>query len=163
MSWSSDGSKIVRIRNRSGTQTSKDVIETAEIRDRPWRTTMRPNCRLRSPTRMALWNRDDASNIIIHVAILILLLRDASAFIAPRGRPNHAFFFRATSSSVTTIHYDDFLPSPHADLQAHQVVQACLDTMMQKKEAGLEVCWNFSSDRCRVRACAFAVLVGAVV
>jgi len=45
--------------------------------------------------------------------------------------------------------YDDFLPQPHPGLEALDVVRACMSVMNERKDAGLEVCFNFSSDRCR--------------
>lgn len=48
---------------------------------------------------------------------------------------------------------EDFIPFPHRDYTAPDVVQMCMETMTRNDEpynnAGLEVCWNFSSDRCR--------------
>lgn len=45
--------------------------------------------------------------------------------------------------------YQDFLPNPHPSFSAVDVVCACMDTLRQRKDAGLEVCFHFSSDRCR--------------
>jgi hypothetical protein len=43
--------------------------------------------------------------------------------------------------------------SPHADMAARDVITTCLDALLQndnpRKNAGLEVCFDFSSDRCR--------------
>lgn len=43
--------------------------------------------------------------------------------------------------------------SPHADMTARDVVTTCMDALLQndnpRKNAGLEVCFDFSSDRCR--------------
>jgi len=47
------------------------------------------------------------------------------------------------------VEYDDFLPTPNPDLDAMGVLAACMDTMLDREEDGLEVCWRFSSDRCR--------------
>ena len=52
-------------------------------------------------------------------------------------------------SESTMIEYDDFLPNPNPDLTAQDVVNACMSTMLQRQDAGLEVCFNFSSDQCR--------------
>lgn len=45
------------------------------------------------------------------------------------------------------------LPEPTPDLSAEDVVQICMDCLLSNDEpkanAGLEVCFNFSSDRCR--------------
>ena len=54
--------------------------------------------------------------------------------------------------ATTVIEYDDFLPRPHPSHNATDVVQLCMDQLLQGKAgAGLEVCFDFSSDRCRVR------------
>ena len=47
------------------------------------------------------------------------------------------------------IEYDDFLPDPNPSLEAADVLSACMETLLQRQDAGLEVCWRFSSDRCR--------------
>ena len=47
------------------------------------------------------------------------------------------------------VEYDDFLPTPNPGLDALGVLAACMDTMLDREEDGLEVCWRFSSDRCR--------------
>jgi hypothetical protein len=47
------------------------------------------------------------------------------------------------------IEYPDFLPNPNPVLTAVDVVAACMDTLLERKDAGLEVCFHFSSDRCR--------------
>jgi hypothetical protein len=47
------------------------------------------------------------------------------------------------------VEYQDFLPNPHPSLTAVDVVRACMDTLRQRKDTGLEVCFQFSSDRCR--------------
>jgi len=48
---------------------------------------------------------------------------------------------------------EDFVPFPHRDYTAPDVVQMCMDMLTRNGEpyanAGLEVCFNFSSDRCR--------------
>ena len=48
---------------------------------------------------------------------------------------------------------EDFIPFPHRDFTAPDVVQMCMDTLTHNNKpyanAGLEVCFNFSSDRCR--------------
>ena len=54
-----------------------------------------------------------------------------------------------SSLSDAIIEYDDFLPDPNPSLEAIDVLSACMGTMLQRQEAGLEVCWRFSSDRCR--------------
>ena len=46
-----------------------------------------------------------------------------------------------------------YLPQPTPDLSAEDVVRMCMDYLLTNEEpkanAGLEVCFNFSSDRCR--------------
>lgn len=54
----------------------------------------------------------------------------------------------------TTMGIDqDFITFPHRDYTAPDVVQLCMDKMARNdepyKNAGQEVCFNFSSDRCR--------------
>ena len=57
-----------------------------------------------------------------------------------------------SKSSLSVTEYDDFLPTPHPDLDAPGVVHTCMTALVEGKEnAGLEVCFSFSSDRCRVR------------
>jgi hypothetical protein len=47
-------------------------------------------------------------------------------------------------------YYPDFLPHPDPSLSAVDVVSACMNTFLDEQaEAGLEVCFHFSSDRCR--------------
>lgn len=60
----------------------------------------------------------------------------------------------ATPAAV--VDYPDFLPNPHPSLSAVDVVTACMDTLLAHSTAlssaaaaGLEVCFHFSSDRCR--------------
>lgn len=58
------------------------------------------------------------------------------------------------SSSQSPLGIDEeFIPFPHADYTANDVVKMCMDTLSHNNDpyrnAGLEVCWNFSSDRCR--------------
>jgi hypothetical protein len=67
--------------------------------------------------------------------------------------------FQADDNNNVIAEYDDFLPFPHEDIDAVQVVEACMNTLLSRKDAGLEVCWNFSSDRCRVsQKCCNAIL-----
>jgi hypothetical protein len=47
-------------------------------------------------------------------------------------------------------YYPDLLPHPDPSLSAVDVVSACMNTFLDEQpEAGLEVCFHFSSDRCR--------------
>lgn len=48
-----------------------------------------------------------------------------------------------------SLEYNDFLPQPGPNWEALEVVHACMKTLLEQREAGLEVCFNFSSDRCR--------------
>jgi len=57
---------------------------------------------------------------------------------------------RSNNEVVPMIEYDDFLPGPHPDYEAIDVVRLCMDQLINGKDgAGLEVCFAFSSDRCR--------------
>ena len=47
------------------------------------------------------------------------------------------------------VEYNDFLPGPNQDLTALDVVQLCMETLKEDRTAGLEVCFDFSSDKCR--------------
>lgn len=47
------------------------------------------------------------------------------------------------------VEYNDFLPQPNPDLDATDVLHACMNTLLQNKDEGLEVCFHFSSDQCR--------------
>lgn len=48
------------------------------------------------------------------------------------------------------VEYNDFLPIPNPSLSGPDVVAACMDTMLNgNRDEGLEVCYHFSSDRCR--------------
>jgi hypothetical protein len=47
------------------------------------------------------------------------------------------------------VEYNDFLPNPNTDWSAQDVVQGCMDTLIHDPIQGLEVCFAFSSDRCR--------------
>lgn len=61
---------------------------------------------------------------------------------------------QGSSSISSSIHLDEaFVAFPHTVYTASDVVHLCMDTLQTNNEiyanAGLEVCWNFSSDRCR--------------
>lgn len=47
------------------------------------------------------------------------------------------------------VEYTDFLPQPNQRFEAIDIVHSCLSVLLDSKDAGLEVCFNFSSDRCR--------------
>lgn len=51
--------------------------------------------------------------------------------------------------SSPVVEYDDFLPNPNPSLEPMDVLSACMTTLLDRQDAGLEVCFNFSSDRCR--------------
>lgn len=56
----------------------------------------------------------------------------------------------ASSAASAIIEYDDFLPNPNPSLDALDVVRACMNTLIARADGGgLEVCFNFSSDRNR--------------
>lgn len=48
---------------------------------------------------------------------------------------------------------EDFIPFPHQEYTASDVVQMCMHMLTRNGKpyanAGMEVCWNFSTDRCR--------------
>jgi len=55
----------------------------------------------------------------------------------------------STTLDTAVVEYDDFLPQPNPQLGALDVVHSCMSVLLDRKDAGLEVCFNFSSDRCR--------------
>jgi hypothetical protein len=70
-------------------------------------------------------------------------------FVTPSSRAN------ARSARRAALDHEDSLssPSPNPDLDAHAVVTLCMQSLLQGKDgSGLDVCFAFSSDRCRVRA-----------
>lgn len=61
---------------------------------------------------------------------------------------------QSSSATFKSIGIDEeFVPFPHRDYSASDVVQMCMDSMSRNNDpyhnAGLEVCFNFSTDRCR--------------
>jgi hypothetical protein len=64
-------------------------------------------------------------------------------------RKNTAASSFSSSLMMIMIEYEDFLPQPSPLLNSTSVVNACMDTMLQHKAQGLEVCFHFSSDNCR--------------
>jgi hypothetical protein len=56
---------------------------------------------------------------------------------------------RRTLDLGLSLEYDDFLPQPNPSLEPCDVLSACMATLHSRRDAGLEVCFNFSSDRCR--------------
>ena len=53
------------------------------------------------------------------------------------------------SNDPVIVEYNDFLPDPNPSLTPADVLSACMSTLKERQDAGLEVCWRFSSDRCR--------------
>lgn len=53
------------------------------------------------------------------------------------------------AETTTILEYDDFLPNPNPSMEPRDVLSACMNTLLDRQDAGLEVCFNFSSDRCR--------------
>jgi hypothetical protein len=102
-----------------------------------------------------------------------LLLLNAAAFVVPNGHTlaphpplgdDKTDLFLKRSSDIdkrdsspsppkAIIEYNDFLPQPNPEWDAPTVLQACMDALLRyrtdDRAAGLEVCFNFSSDRCR--------------
>lgn len=60
---------------------------------------------------------------------------------------------QSSSSSVpqpsTIVEYYDFLLGPNVEWKPENIVYACMETLMNDQVQGLEVCYAFSSDRCR--------------
>lgn len=99
--------------------------------------------------------------------LAMLSFEPALAFVTPSPRTfEHTRLSVSTksdemsNSSLAVIEYNDFLPRPHPDLSAMDVVQACMTTLIDHPDhgEGLEVCFDFSSDRCRVRTILFVQL-----
>jgi hypothetical protein len=59
---------------------------------------------------------------------------------------------RTTASPLLGID-EDFIPFPSSDLEGPDIVNLCMNALLQNGvpyiNAGLETCWNFSSDTCR--------------
>ena len=102
--------------------------------------------------------------MIMTLMAVVVLSKETLAFLAPKTttvaflqRQAQQMYWRATfdnrfddpPESRHVIEYDDFLPDPDPSLEAADVLVACMGTLLQRKEDGLEVCWRFSSDRCR--------------
>jgi hypothetical protein len=62
--------------------------------------------------------------------------------------PIHSFGSNANPES-RRLEYSDFLPQPDPNLDAIDVVNSCMSVLLDSRDAGLEVCFHFSSDRCR--------------
>jgi hypothetical protein len=58
-------------------------------------------------------------------------------------------------SNLASVIYNDFMPHPNPSVNALEVVQLCMETLLGRQpfslyeNSGLEVCFEFSSDRCR--------------
>jgi hypothetical protein len=61
----------------------------------------------------------------------------------------HAFESSNANPESRRLEYSDFLPQPDPSLDALDVVHSCMSVLLDSKDAGLEVCFHFSSDRCR--------------
>lgn len=66
-----------------------------------------------------------------------------------RLRLGSAFGDEAEKATSSVVEYNDFLPAPDPAFDAPGVLAACMDAMLEREEDGLELCWRFSSDRCR--------------
>ena len=74
----------------------------------------------------------------------------ADAFQAqPSRAPLTKLSRRYDFQTAEPIEYNDFLPNPNPSLTALDVVSACMTTMLEHQDEGLEVCFNFSTDNCR--------------
>jgi hypothetical protein len=60
---------------------------------------------------------------------------------------------KTAQSDDNMLFYSDVLPQPNPSYNAIHVVQACMETIVQNQQydpnIGLQVCYNFSNDRCR--------------
>lgn len=71
-------------------------------------------------------------------------------WISKKTRTTAQQFSLPVTTTTPVIEYDDFLPQPGPHVEcALDVVQACMDTLLCNRDAGLEVCFNFASDSCR--------------
>lgn len=53
------------------------------------------------------------------------------------------------SDETGVIEFNDFLPYPHPELTALDVVTICMETLQDNTQDGIQVCFEFSTDRCR--------------
>lgn len=107
-------------------------------------------------------------HLSLAVATLLVTSGDAFAihgrFSNSRGPQTRLFDVEAqdpSSSSEEEVLVNDaalgldeeFVAFPSRDYKAPEVVEVCMNALLRNGEpyanAGLEVCWNFSSDRCR--------------
>mmetsp|Transcript_18525 Transcript_18525/g.53413 ORF Transcript_18525/g.53413 Transcript_18525/m.53413 type:complete len:212 (-) Transcript_18525:295-930(-) len=89
--------------------------------------------------------------------------RHTAAFVSKTNVASHLFalntgeFYGDEESELFDMGYQpqdrQCLPCPYPELNAENVVQLCMDNLLSNDEpranAGLEVCFNFSSDQCR--------------
>jgi hypothetical protein len=96
--------------------------------------------------------------MLFHFLVLLTLELRISGYVGealifpPSMRPHH----QSSRLASTPIEYEDFkksTPSPNSDLNAYGVVDLCMQALLDGREdgSGLDVCFAFSSDRCRVR------------
>jgi hypothetical protein len=85
-----------------------------------------------------------------------VFLKDTNAFVVSLAATHRSTTTTTPTTTTTTsiqqtvIEYDDFLPNPHPDFTATDVVTVCMNTLIERRDGGgLEVCFNFSSDQCR--------------
>lgn len=85
-------------------------------------------------------------------AIALTTQVDAFAINKRSARPQTRLFDVEDATSCLGID-EDFVPFPSSDYKATEIVDLCMEALSHNSEpysnAGLEVCWNFSSDRCR--------------
>jgi hypothetical protein len=99
---------------------------------------------------------------LMTVAIVVIVGRNGSvdAFLSTSKSPCRRMpytTFHVQESSLPTEDKNDFLPTdediafPCSDIDAIQVTALCMDALknMKRSDLSLEVCFNFSTDRCR--------------
>jgi hypothetical protein len=88
------------------------------------------------------------SSFLVGLVIFGLRNRSSDAFLAHPSAPL-GLSTELGQLAEQVLEYSDFLPHPNTEFNAQDVVNVCMTAMVQKKDEGLEVCFNFSSDRCR--------------
>jgi hypothetical protein len=101
--------------------------------------------------------------LTVHILIICISLRVSSSF-AVYGKYRHRDIrlfdveeepeVSLTTSTSAFLGLDEhFVAFPNRVYEATEIVDLCMNALLQNEEpyanAGLEVCWNFSSDRCR--------------
>ena len=88
--------------------------------------------------------------------LALALTACAEAFVSPARRPRSTAvqYYEMGQGNENNlekniVEYNDFLPEPNPSLQALDVLSACMTNLKERQASGLEVCWKFSSDRCR--------------